>query len=240
MTCLTDDMLSFSKKSRHQKYFTRKPAINMPFLCDHRYMWIKNEYFPEAIPWHSRSKPRASGSGHLGVSHFLFPLFSERSWPPVSVWLLQLPVRIFPGSVFLSTIRGWKETLFSLLTGAASRPDTPALQAQSPLSILAPAPQLLFLPDLTASCHRIGNLGARTCLCKPPGARFSTPVLPKMTRGKKKCPHTFPKLEASWTRTEEILERGMSLLKEIIVLILSLLRIKKNFNWRKDNCFTMC
>ena len=82
MTCLTDDMLSFSKKSRHQKYFTRKPAINMPFLCDHRYMWIKNEYFPEAIPWHSRSKPRASGSGHLGVSQFLFPLFSERSWPP--------------------------------------------------------------------------------------------------------------------------------------------------------------
>ena len=113
MTCLTDDILSFSKKSRHQKYFTRKPAINMPFLCDHRYIWIKNEYFPEAIPWHSRSKPRASGSGHLGVSQFLFPLFSERSWPPVSAWLLQLPVRIFPGSVFLSTYpRMERDTVF--------------------------------------------------------------------------------------------------------------------------------
>ena len=189
MTCLTDDMLSFSKKSRHQKYFTRKPAINMPFLCDHRYMWIKNEYFPEAIPWHSRSKPRASGSGHLGVSQFLFPLFSERSWPPVSVWLLQLPVRIFPGSVFLSTIRGWKETLFSLLTGAASRPDTPALQAQSPLSILAPAPQLLFLPDLTASCHRIGNLGARTHLpVQATGSPVLHPCTSKNDPGEEKVP----------------------------------------------------
>lgn len=140
MTCLTNDLLSFSKKSRHQKHFARKPAINMPFLCDHRYIWIKSEYFPEAIPWHSRSKPRASESGHLGVSQFLFPLFSERSWPPVSVWLLQLPVRIFPGSVFLSTIRGWNEALFSLPTGAPFRPDIPALQARLPLSALAPAP----------------------------------------------------------------------------------------------------
>lgn len=140
MTCLTNDLLSFSKKSRHQKHFTRKPAINMPFLCDHRCIWIKNEYFPEAIPWHSRRKPRASGSGHLGVSQFLFPLFSERSWPPMLVWLLQLPVRIFPGSVFLSIIRRWNEALFSLPTEAASRPDTSALQARRPLSILAPAP----------------------------------------------------------------------------------------------------
>ena len=140
MTCLTNDLLSFSKKSRHQKHFTRKPALNMPFFCDHRYIWIKNEYFPEAIPWHSRSKPRASGSGHLGVSQFLFPLFSERSWPPMSVWLLQLPVRIFPGSVLLSIIRQWNEALFSLPTEAASRPDTSALQARRPLSILAPAP----------------------------------------------------------------------------------------------------
>lgn len=192
MTCLTNDLLSFSKKYRHQKHFTRKPAINMPFLCDHRYIWIKNEYFPEAIPWHSRSKPRASGSGHLGVSQFLFPLFSERSWPPVSVWLLQLPVRIFPGSVFLSTIWGWNEALFSLPTGAPSRPDIPALQARRPLSALF---QLLFLPDLTSSCHRIGNLGAQTHL-QATGSLVLYPCTSKNDPREEKVP-TF--LSKAWS-----------------------------------------
>lgn len=140
MTCLTNDLLSFLQNPVIRNISPETSNQHAFPLWSQMHLNFKNEYFPEAIPWHSRRKPCASGSGHLGVSQFLFPLSQNVAdlpcWCDSSSSLWGSSRQRFPQH-HPTMERG---TLFSLPTEAASRPDTSALQARRPLSILAPAP----------------------------------------------------------------------------------------------------